>query len=222
MTLSLACLLAESALRRPTKTAVIHDATSLSYAELWEQARRYAAVLRERGVGPGDRVGLLMPNLPQFPMTYYGALALGAVVVPIHSLLKAEEIAYVLSRRGGLGVRLRRPVSSARARPVRSRLAVPLLTVLSVLDPAVDRLDLLAADARSRSGPTSGTDRTDRRRGPALHLGHDRQAQGCGACPTSTMVLNAQITARNILQLQDGGRDPRPCCRCSTRSARPA
>jgi len=49
---------------------------------------------------PSDRVALLLPNIPDFPRAYYAALALGAVVVPIHALLRAEEAAYVLSDSG--------------------------------------------------------------------------------------------------------------------------
>ena len=197
MTLSLACLLAESALRRPTKTAVIHDATSLSYAELWEQARRYAAVLRERGVGPGDRVGLLMPNLPQFPMTYYGALALGAVVVPIHSLLKAEEIAFVLADAEVSLLVCAAPLLGEGA-PGAQQAEVPLLTVLDGGDPAVERLDLLAQAVepigsyvqREASDDavflyTSGT--TGKPKGAVMsHL---------------NMLMNAQLTASSIMEI---------------------
>jgi long-chain acyl-CoA synthetase len=64
MSLSIASLLAESARRRPGKTAVIFDDERVAYGELWEGACRMAAVLRLRGIAPGDRVALLMPNLP--------------------------------------------------------------------------------------------------------------------------------------------------------------
>ncbi len=100
MSLSLASLLAEGALRHPGRTAVIFADRQISYAELWEQARRYAAMLRARGVQAGDRVALLLLNTPAFPAAYYGALALGAVIVPVHALLTAEEIAYVLRDSG--------------------------------------------------------------------------------------------------------------------------
>lgn len=94
--LSVASTLAESARRYPAKTALVMGDTRLTYAQVWEMARRYSAVLRDHGVGPGSRVGLLLPNIPHFAFAYYGALALGGVVVPVHALLKAEEIAYAL------------------------------------------------------------------------------------------------------------------------------
>ncbi|MFI9328381.1 long-chain fatty acid--CoA ligase [Kitasatospora sp. NPDC052868] len=99
-TLSVAAVLAESALRRPDHPAVVHEGREIRYGELWERARRYAAVLREAGTGPGDRVALLLTNTPHFPMAYFGVLALGAVVVPVHPLLRAGQIAHLLRDSG--------------------------------------------------------------------------------------------------------------------------
>jgi long-chain acyl-CoA synthetase len=94
--LSLATVLAEGARRYPTKTAVVDGDLRVSYADLWRQARAYAAALREVGVKPGDAVALMVPNVVDFPRAYFGALAAGAVVVPVHLLLTADEAAYVL------------------------------------------------------------------------------------------------------------------------------
>ncbi|AGZ46052.1 long-chain-fatty-acid--CoA ligase [Actinoplanes friuliensis] len=94
--LSLAAVLAEGARRYPDKVAVVDGAARITYHELWEQSRSYAAGLRELGVGPGDTVAILIPNLADFPRAYYGALAVGAQLVPVHLLLTAEEMAYVL------------------------------------------------------------------------------------------------------------------------------
>ncbi|GII24482.1 long-chain-fatty-acid--CoA ligase [Planosporangium mesophilum] len=94
--LSLAVVLAESARRYPDKVAVVDGDVRVTYAQLWEQARSYAAGLRELGVKPGDTVALVAPNVVEFPRAYYGALAAGAVVVPVHLLLTADEAAYVL------------------------------------------------------------------------------------------------------------------------------
>ncbi|MGB6061066.1 MAG: AMP-binding protein, partial [Candidatus Aquilonibacter sp.] len=82
--LSLASILAESATRHPERTALVAGQERIGYARLWEEARRYAARLRAMGVGPGDRVAILVLNTPDFPRAYYGVLALGAVVVPVH------------------------------------------------------------------------------------------------------------------------------------------
>ncbi|WP_158865135.1 long-chain-fatty-acid--CoA ligase [Leifsonia sp. AG29] len=99
-TMSVASILAETAHRMPDNVALIFGGAEIRYGTLWEETRRYAGALRDLGVGEGDRVALLIPNVPDFPRTYYATLALGAVVVPIHALLKAEEIEYVLRDSG--------------------------------------------------------------------------------------------------------------------------
>ncbi|NRD27013.1 long-chain fatty acid--CoA ligase [Frigoribacterium sp. VKM Ac-2836] len=99
-TASVAAILAESAGRYPDDVAVIVGPTSTTYAELWQQTLAYAGALRARGVGPGDRVAMLVPNVADFPRVYYATLALGAVAVPVHALLKRHEIEYVLRDSG--------------------------------------------------------------------------------------------------------------------------
>ena len=98
--LSLAAVLAEAARRYPDKVAVVDAGTRVTYAELWEQARSYAAGLRELGIGSGDTVAVLIPNVLDFPRVYYGALAVGARLVPVHLLLTADEVAYTLRDSG--------------------------------------------------------------------------------------------------------------------------
>jgi long-chain acyl-CoA synthetase len=100
MVLSLASILAESAARYPSNPAVAMGPAKITYHELWEQARRYGAALESLGVGPDDRVAIMIPNVPDFPRAYYGILAAGAVVVPVHALLTPEEVAYVLRDSG--------------------------------------------------------------------------------------------------------------------------
>src|SRR4051794_20928659 len=84
----------------PDRPAVRLDDLVLDYATLDAAVARAAGVLRDRGVEAGDRVGLQMPNVPYFPVIYYGALRLGAVVVPMNPLLKEREVAFHLSDSG--------------------------------------------------------------------------------------------------------------------------
>ncbi|MBV8283602.1 MAG: long-chain fatty acid--CoA ligase, partial [Candidatus Eremiobacteraeota bacterium] len=100
MTLSLASVLAESAQRHSDRAAIVFEGRRISYRTLWEEARRYAHVLRALGIRPGDRVAIMLGNVPDFPRAYFGILALGAVAVPVHALLTAEEVAYLLSDSG--------------------------------------------------------------------------------------------------------------------------
>ena len=97
MSLTLAAILAESAQRYPDQDAVVIGPQRITYAKLWQETRRYAAVLKEAGVQPGDRVAMLIPNVPDFPRVYYAILSLGGVVVPVHALLVAREIGFVLT-----------------------------------------------------------------------------------------------------------------------------
>ncbi len=95
--LSVASILAEAARRRPEKIAVVGGGQRVSYADLWLQSRRYGAGLVGLGIAPGDKVALMAPNVIDFVRSYYGVIAAGAVVVPIHLLLTADEVSYVLA-----------------------------------------------------------------------------------------------------------------------------
>jgi long-chain acyl-CoA synthetase len=100
MGLNLASLLTESAGRTPKAAAIRLGEAELSYAELDQRSARLATLLRERGVGQGDRVGVMLPNVQEFPVAYYGALRAGAIVVPMNVLLKRREIAFYLEDSG--------------------------------------------------------------------------------------------------------------------------
>lgn len=67
MTLSLAAVLAEAARRHPDRVAVVDGGTRITYGRLWAEALAQAGALRGLGVGPGDRVALMMPNCAGFP-----------------------------------------------------------------------------------------------------------------------------------------------------------
>ncbi|MEV5640257.1 long-chain fatty acid--CoA ligase [Streptomyces flaveolus] len=98
--LNLAVLLEHTARELPDRDAVVLGDTRLSYAQVDAEANRVAAALAARGVGPGDRVALSCPNLPCFPIAYYGILKAGATVVPLNVLLTEREIAYHLQDSG--------------------------------------------------------------------------------------------------------------------------
>jgi len=100
MDFNLAVMLRESARRAPAKTAVILGDATLSYAQLDELSDRLAANLAQAGLAAGDRVGLQLPNIPQFVIAYFGILKAGGVVVPMNVLLKAPEIAFQLENSG--------------------------------------------------------------------------------------------------------------------------
>jgi long-chain acyl-CoA synthetase len=97
---NLASLLTESAERSPDAPAVRLGDAGLSYVELDERSARLATLLGEKGIGRGDRVGVMLPNVLEFPVAYYGVLRAGATVVPMNVLLKRREIAFYLEDSG--------------------------------------------------------------------------------------------------------------------------
>ena len=97
MNLSIASILAESASRHSGNTAVVSGSQRIAYRDLWREARQYAAVFAAHGLGEGDAVAIMAPNTPDFVRAYYGALAIGAIVVPVHLLLVADEVQHVLA-----------------------------------------------------------------------------------------------------------------------------
>ncbi|MCX6396730.1 MAG: long-chain fatty acid--CoA ligase [Propionibacteriales bacterium] len=94
--LNLSVLLEDSARNYPDRDALVLGDTRLTYAQVNAAANQVANLLVERGIEPGDKVALSCPNLPYFPIVYYGALKAGAVVVPLNVLLKGREVAYHL------------------------------------------------------------------------------------------------------------------------------
>jgi len=98
--MNLASLLTESAERTPEAPAIRLGEAELSYGELDERGARLASLLREKGLEPGDRVGVMLPNVPEFPVAYYGVLRAGGIVVPMNVLLKRREVAFYLADSG--------------------------------------------------------------------------------------------------------------------------
>jgi long-chain acyl-CoA synthetase len=93
---NIADLLSRTADLRPDHVAIMVDEDKLSYAELDRAAARVAGLLRAKGVRPGDRVGIMLPNVAHFAVCYYGALRVGAEIVPMNPLLKEREVAFYL------------------------------------------------------------------------------------------------------------------------------
>lgn len=94
--LNLATLLESSVKSVPNKDALIMGDSRLTYAQLNGAANQLANALTEAGIGRGDRVAIMLPNVPYFPLCYYGILKTGATVVPLNVLLKGREVAYHL------------------------------------------------------------------------------------------------------------------------------
>ncbi|GAB2790760.1 AMP-binding protein [Streptomyces daliensis] len=94
--LSLPAHVAHWAARDPDRAAVVFYGAETSYAELDEASDRLAGRLESAGVGPGDRVGVHLPNCPQFLVAFLAVLRLGAVHVPVNPLFRAAELRHEL------------------------------------------------------------------------------------------------------------------------------
>src|SRR5215472_4878433 len=95
--LNLAIVLEGTAREWPDRAAVVQGNTTLTYSQLDAASSQVANALVARGVGKGDRVAVSCPNVPYFPIIYYGILKAGGTVVPLNILLTEREIAYHLA-----------------------------------------------------------------------------------------------------------------------------
>jgi len=98
--MNLAQLFTATAERQPDSVALRLDDTTLTYAALADASAGVAGLLAARGITAGDRVGVMLPNVPEFAAVYYGVLRAGGVVVPMNPLLKSREVAYHLADSG--------------------------------------------------------------------------------------------------------------------------
>lgn len=96
MQLNLGTILQSSARSRPGHVALRLEGFEMTYAQLDRAARGVAQGLRQRGIGPGEQVALMIPNVPEFTIAYFGILYAGCAVVPLNVLLSAPEVTYHL------------------------------------------------------------------------------------------------------------------------------
>jgi long-chain acyl-CoA synthetase len=100
MSENLASNLTATAERFGDRPAMKLDDIVVDYNTLNEGSARVAGLLRSKGLQKGDRVGIMLPNVPYFALAYYGVLRAGGVVVPMNVLLKGREVAFYLEDSG--------------------------------------------------------------------------------------------------------------------------
>lgn len=94
--LSLRSALERNAALRPARAAFLCGDKALSHLALWAEARRFANMLRSRGVEPGQRVALVLPDSLAMPKAVLGTMLLGAVPVPAHATLTPADLAFIM------------------------------------------------------------------------------------------------------------------------------
>ena len=135
-------LLRRSASRFPDSPALLFYGTRISFRELNDLTTRFAFGLRRLGVQPGDRVALMLPNIPQAVIAYYGVLKAGGIVTPANPLYVEREIESQLNDSGSETI-VALDLFYPRIRAVRERTHLPeRIIITSVRDflPAVKRL----------------------------------------------------------------------------------
>jgi long-chain acyl-CoA synthetase len=191
---NLALNLVEAKDMYPDRVAVRLDELALTYRELDERSARVAGLLAARGVAPGDRVGLMLPNLPEFPVLYYGVLRAGAVVVPMNPLLKAREVEYYLADSGARLVFAWQAVAAEAAKGAEAAGAafVPV-------EPG--GLDQLLAE----SAPSTGVaDRADDDTAVILYTSGTTGRPKGAELTHANLARNAAVTATTLLRLEPG------------------
>jgi len=94
---SLTRFLTDAASMHPEKTALLYTKDRITFHQLHSLAQKFGKALQDRGVRKGDRVAIYLPNVPDFIVSYYGALSLGAIVVAISPIYKENEILQILT-----------------------------------------------------------------------------------------------------------------------------
>ncbi len=89
-------LLARSAYVYPQRAAVVHGETRLSWAEVYARCRRLASALLAQGIGSGDTVAAMLPNIPAMYEAHFGVAMAGAVLNTLNTRLDAQAIAFML------------------------------------------------------------------------------------------------------------------------------
>lgn len=90
-------LVEQAARENPDAPALLFEGRTLTYAEVDASVRRAAEGFRALGLGKGDRVALMLPNVPEFVYAFFGAQRLGCVTVPFNTMYKGGEVAHILS-----------------------------------------------------------------------------------------------------------------------------
>jgi long-chain acyl-CoA synthetase len=93
---NLASIAVDTAERIPEAIAYKLDDTEIPWQVVGGGSAHVAGLLKAKGLEPGDRVGIMLPNVPYFPIVYYGILRAGGTVVPMNVLLKGREVRFYL------------------------------------------------------------------------------------------------------------------------------
>ncbi|HEX5632510.1 MAG TPA: long-chain fatty acid--CoA ligase [Gemmatimonadales bacterium] len=182
--------------------------TPISYAQLHERVRSLSLGLAELGVRAGDRVAVLSENRPEWAITDYAALLLGATDVPIYPTLPARQVAYILRDSGATVAFASSQSQLAKLREVRHE--CPALKYLVTFEPVGnpgDAQTLAALEAEGRGKPSAAWEEAARR-ATADDLATIIYTSGTTGDPKGVMLTHGNITSNVVssltrIQVQD-------------------
>ncbi|MFQ5988517.1 MAG: long-chain fatty acid--CoA ligase [Candidatus Methylomirabilales bacterium] len=144
-------LLHRSTEKFATRTALVADDQSVTYGELWESVGQLGATLRRLGVKPGERVGVMLPNVPAFVRAYFGVLAAGGTVVPINILYKPEELRFLIEDATIQWILTSR-IFQANLRETAQQIAYPVHVVLMDLESVEPEMGIVDGVSQTPTG----------------------------------------------------------------------
>jgi long-chain acyl-CoA synthetase len=186
---NLARLLADAARYYPHAPAFHFEGRTTSYAELAEQAWRFAGALAGLGVTKGTRVGLILPNSPQVIVAFFATLRLGGVVVLNNPLYTERELEHQLGD-AGVEVLVCLDLLYERVKPLRQRLGIREVIVTSMLDelPVLKRV-LAPYTRRGREASATVSKDEPVQRWRELLRRVDEKPREAGVDPSSDLAL---------------------------------
>ena len=189
--MNLADSLADTAAVHPDRVAIRLGDDTLDYRDLDDASARVAGLLAARNLGPGDPVAIMLPNVPEFAVIYFGVLRGGGVVVPMNPLLKAREVAYYLAD-SGASVIFAWPATAAEAEVGAAEAGAEVI----VVDPATFG-DLLAT-----ATPAAGVvDRAGEDTAVILYTSGTTGRPKGAELTHANLIKNAEVFARDLLQI---------------------
>jgi len=183
--------LVESADMYPDRPALRCDGATTTFSELADNAARFAAYLGDRGLRPGDRVGVMLPNGPEFAIVFYGVLHAGAVVVPMDPLRSARDVAFFLTNTGAR-LLVFAPSSRAAATSGARAAGVPRIGV------GEHTLEELTSGFLGRAWPAT---RAATDNAVILHTSGTAAAPKGAQLTHSNLVSNQAVIARRLLNM---------------------
>ncbi|HBF43910.1 MAG TPA: long-chain fatty acid--CoA ligase [Desulfobacteraceae bacterium] len=181
---TLSILLQEAVEQYAQESAISFFGRTLNYCRLNRLVDQFAAVLHRLGVGKGDRVAIILPNLPQYPIAHYAIMRLGAIIVPTNPLYVERELKYQLNDSGAKAVIVLN-LLYPRLKAIRAETGVKDIIVTGVKDYLPPLLKLLYPIKEKKEGTAVKV-----KKEPGIHFFAELMKQKLPPAPGNTVSLS--------------------------------